>query len=143
MADKKIQYLNSENINFIIVHCSDTPDKKDLSALEIHKMHISFGWDGIGYHKIIKRSGTVENGRPEYWIGAHTKGLNHKSLGICLIGRNKFTKKQFGTLEKTLKNWLVRYPKAKIIGHRDAIKTKKTCPNFDVVSWCKGKGLIT
>ena len=37
-------------------------------------MHLKFGWDGIGYHKIINRSGKIENGRPEYWIGAHVKG---------------------------------------------------------------------
>jgi len=33
-------------------------------------MHLKFGWDGIGYHKIINRSGKAENGRPEYLIGA-------------------------------------------------------------------------
>ena len=49
-------------------------------------MHLKFGWDGIGYHKVIKRSGKVENGHPEYWIGAHVKGKNSISLGVCLIG---------------------------------------------------------
>ena len=42
-------------------------------------MHLNFGWDGIGYHKIIRRDGTLENGRPEFWVGAHTYGLNEKS----------------------------------------------------------------
>ena len=45
--------LNKENINFLIVHCSDTPDTQNLTAIDIHKMHLGFGWDGIGYHKII------------------------------------------------------------------------------------------
>ena len=53
----------------------------DLRAIDIHKMHLEFGWDGIGYHKIINRSGKIENGRPEYWIGAHVKGKNQISLG--------------------------------------------------------------
>ena len=141
MRDKINQHLNSENIVFLIIHCSDTPDNQNLNALDIHNMHLGFGWEGIGYHKIIKRNGLVENGRPEFWIGAHTKGLNNKSLGVCLIGRTKFTKKQFLTLEKVLKNWLAKYPKAKIIGHRNAIKTEKTCPNFDVINWCKSRGL--
>ena len=141
MRDKKKMHLNKEDINFLIIHCSDTPDNEDLNAADIHKMHLSFGWEGIGYHKIIKRNGLVENGRPEFWIGAHTFSVNHKSLGVCLIGRNKFTKKQFITLEKVLGIWLVKYPKAKIIGHKDAIKTKKTCPNFDVAIWCKERGL--
>ena len=84
--------LNAENIELLIIHCSDTPDTNDIGASQIHKMHLNFGWEGIGYHKIIKRSGQVENGRPEFWVGAHVKGLNHKSLGVCLIGRKNFTK---------------------------------------------------
>jgi len=141
MKDKNKKILNEKNIKFLVVHCSDTNDSENLNALDIHNMHLSFGWEGIGYHKIIKRSGVVENGRPEFWIGAHTKGINSISLGICLIGRSKFTKKQFNSLEKVLRNWLSKYPKAKIVGHRNAILTEKTCPNFDVLSWCKKIGL--
>ena len=77
--------LKYDDIKYLIIHCSDTPNTLDLSAKDIHKMHIGFGWDGIGYHKIIRRNGVLENGRPEFWIGAHTYGLNDKSLGICLI----------------------------------------------------------
>ena len=62
-------------------------------------MHLSFGWDGIGYHKIILRNGNIQNGRPEYWVGAHVKGLNKISLGVCLIGRKKFTDNQFKSLK--------------------------------------------
>ena len=79
----------------------------------------------------------MENGRPEYWIGAHVKGKNDISLGVCLIGRDNFTKNQFKSLERVLKKWKKLYPNAKIVGHRDTGKTKKTCPNFDVRSWYK------
>lgn len=127
--------LKDKDIEFLIVHCSDTPDAKDIGAIDIHKMHISFGWDGIGYHKIIRRDGQTENGRPEYWVGAHTYGLNKKSLGVCLIGSTKFTSKQLISLRKILDKWILNYPQAKIIGHRDAIKTSKTCPNFNVKQW--------
>ena len=131
--------LINENIKLLVVHCSDTKNSMNLSAIDIHKMHIGFGWDGIGYHKIIKRSGEIENGRPEYWIGAHVKGKNNISLGVCLIGRDSFTKKQFKSLEKVLKNWKLLYPKAKIVGHKDTGNTLKTCPNFDVITWSKNK----
>lgn len=87
--------LDAKDIKFLIVHCSDTPDQEDIGALEIHKMHLGFGWEGIGYHKIIRRNGKIENGRPEYWIGAHVYGKNTQSLGVCLIGKNSFSKKQF------------------------------------------------
>ena len=138
MIDNENKILNPLNINLLVVHCSDTPNhlSSNISASYIHNMHLNFGWDGIGYHKIISRNGKVENGRPDYWIGAHVKGKNKISLGVCLIGQNKFTKKQFQSLEKVLKNWKKLYPKAKILGHRDAHYTKKTCPNFDVAEWC-------
>lgn len=122
-------------VNTLVVHCSDTPDDEDISAIDIHNMHIGFGWNGIGYHKIIKRDGLVENGRPEYWVGAHVKGKNHDTLGVCLIGKNKFTKKQFVSLKIVLKEWKKKYPQASILGHYQVTLTKKTCPNFNVKKW--------
>ena len=131
--------ITLEDIKFLVVHCSDTKNNLKIGAREIHKMHLKFGWDGIGYHKVITRSGKIENGRPEFWIGAHVKGKNKISLGVCLIGRNKFTSKQFFSLEKLLRKWKTVYPLAKIVGHCDTGNTEKTCPNFDVISWSKNK----
>ena len=129
--------LNSQKIKLLVIHCSDTDNNDHITSRDIHKMHLDFGWQGIGYHKIILRCGKIENGRPEYWIGAHVKGKNDISLGVCLIGRNKFTKKQFFSLEKIIKKWKSLYPKAKIVGHCDTGNTEKTCPNFDVIEWSK------
>ena len=103
-------------------------------------MHLSFGWDGIGYHKVICRDGSIQNGRPEYWKGAHVKSINQCSLGVCLIGRKNFTIDQFNSLEKVLSEWKKKYSSSIIIGHRDAVLTHKTCPNFDVQKWCKDRG---
>ena len=133
--------LDTKNIRYLVVHCSDTENKKKLSAIDIHQMHLSFGWNGIGYHKVILRGGQIENGRPEYWVGAHVKGYNEVSLGVCLIGRDNFTKKQMFSLEQILKQWKYKYPKAQIIGHHDIGNTTKTCPNFNVLNWIKEKGL--
>ena len=44
--------LSPEDIKLLVIHCSNTPDQKDIGASEIHQMHLNFGWDGIGYHKI-------------------------------------------------------------------------------------------
>ena len=131
--------LVPKNVKLLVVHCSDSEDNKTFTAIDIHKMHLSFGWDGIGYHKIINRSGKIENGRPEYWVGALVKGKNYNSLGVCLIGRHKFTIKQFISLEKVLRRWKCLYPEAKIVGHRDTGNTDKTCPNFDVKTWIEDK----
>ena len=134
-----IKLLNKENIQFLVVHCSDTEDNWVTS--DIHKLHLEFGWDGIGYHKVIEKSGKIVDGRPEYWVGSHVKGYNDKSLGVCLIGKGNFNKKQLESLKKTLKNWKSIYTEATILGHRDVVHTHKTCPNFDVKKWCKNQSL--
>ena len=132
---KESNLLKKNDVKYIIVHCSDTNNND--TAIDIHKLHISFGWDGIGYHKVILRNGKIENGRPEFWKGAHAYEYNDKSVGVCLIGKNKFTLKQQKSLKKILTIWKKQYPLSKIIGHRDLPNTNKTCPNFDVKSWCE------
>ena len=141
MTDKIRHNLIKHDIKLLIVHCSDTPNDSKLNASDIHKMHLGFGWDGIGYHKIILRNGHIENGRPEYWVGAHTYGKNEISLGVCLIGRDKFSKEQYFSLKLLLKEWKNKYKNAMVQGHRDSIKTNKTCPNFDVIKWCSENGI--
>lgn len=133
--------LDPSAIQHLVVHCSDTPDDEPIGAREIHQMHLGFGWHGVGYHRVITRTGDVEMARPDYWQGAHVYGHNEISLGVCLIGRHTFTDAQFNALETILKQWLEQYPQASICGHRDFSYTDKTCPNFDVASWCASRGL--
>ena len=136
MIENNLSMLKKENIQYLVVHCSDTPNEENLNATDIHQMHLGFGWNGIGYHKVILRNGEIQNGRPEYWVGAHVKGKNLNSLGVCLIGRDNFTKYQFNSLEEVLKLWKKTSPLAIIEGHCDTQSTSKTCPNFDVKKWC-------
>ena len=133
--------LKADNIRYLVVHCADTSDEQQLDARDIHRMHLGFGWHGVGYHRIICRDGSVQNGRPDFWIGAHVKGFNEVSLGVCLIGRNNFTNAQFNSLENLLREWKNDYPAAVICGHCDFDYTDKTCPNFDVAKWCQKIGL--
>ena len=133
--------LKAENIRYLVVHCADTPDDQPLDASDIHQMHLGFGWNGIGYHRVICRDGRIEHGRPDCWIGAHVKGFNEVSLGVCLIGREDFTDAQFAALETVLRDWRDAYPDAEICGHRDFDYTDKNCPNFNVGQWCEKIGL--
>ncbi len=133
--------LNPADIQFLVVHCSATPDNDPIGASQIHDMHQGFGWHGIGYHRVINRDGIIEQGRPDYWQGAHVYGHNEISLGVCLIGCTQFTDKQFDALEQVLRAWRETYPTASICGHRDFSYTDKTCPNFDVALWCEKRGL--
>ena len=127
--------LDPDAIDMLVVHCSDTPDDQPVGARDIQEMHLGFGWHGIGYHQVICRDGTREAGRPEYWRGAHARGANDRSLSVCLIGRTTFTEAQMNSLGALLDEWRTRYPHARVLGHRDAVETHKTCPNFDVESW--------
>ena len=120
-----------------IIHCSDSPHNRGDNAETIHRWHLANGWDGIGYHYVILEDGTVENGRPEYWKGAHAKGHN-KAIGICLIGINEFTHAQFISLEKLLKDR--KFKNNEIVGHYEVSKNK-TCPNFNVKTFLLSIGL--
>ena len=133
--------LEPHAVRHLVVHCSATPDAEDIGAREIHAMHLGFGWHGIGYHRVVRRDGRVEAGRPDCWIGAHVRGHNAVSLGVCLIGCETFTDAQMDSLELVLRFWRETYPQATVCGHRDFPTTDKTCPNFDVAAFCAQRQL--
>ena len=70
-------------INKIILHCSATPEDRDVKAETIKKWHTDKGWSDVGYHYIIELDGRLKTGRPIERIGAHCKGHNNDSLGVC------------------------------------------------------------
>ena len=75
--------------------------------------------------QIINKNGDLENGRPEFWKGAHVYGHKYESLGICLIGKGDFDKKQFNTLKELLISpWKKKISFCKIIRHKDFKNTK-------------------
>lgn len=136
-------------INRIIVHCSDTPPHMDIGAAEIWRWHTQDkGWSDIGYHYVIRRNGVVEAGRPLHKIGAHAKGHNSDSIGVCLIGgRNWFnyTYKQLGMLMDLViglasgvvgqNSGIEVSDSVEIIGHNEV--SSKPCPRFDVGEFFK------
>lgn len=71
-------------IKRIIIHHSATEDG-DVESF--HRYHIQHnGWYGVGYHYVIKRNGTIQQGRSLTTVGAHCSGNNADSIGICLVG---------------------------------------------------------
>lgn len=93
------------------------------SAQDIDNWHKNNGWSGIGYHYFVRKDGSIYRGRPEWALGAHVSGMNNCSLGICAEG-NYDTEKTMPTAQKAailtlIKDVLSRYPKAKVVGHRD------------------------
>lgn len=136
------------NITHIIVHCADTYAGMDIGVDEIRKWHVEGnGWDDVGYHYIIRRNGIVEKGRDDNVSGAHARGMNANSLGVCLVGGKgedgspvvNFTASQWEALRELCLNLKFMH-NANIIGHCDVPGTSKTCPNFNVIEWSKGLG---
>lgn len=139
-------------IKRLVVHCSATSPHMDIGKDEINKWHLMRGFTptptspAIGYHKVIRRNGVIEDGRPEERIGAHAQGYNKDSLAVCLVGgvaadnqtpENNFTPAQFESLKTVLKDWVKRYGNVEICGHRDLPDVHKACPSFDVVTWVR------
>ena len=129
------------SINEIIVHCADTPEGRDNTVADITRWHKDRGFRTIGYHYVIYRDGSIHNGRPIEEIGAHCKGHNAHSIGICYIGgKSADGKKHIDTRTPEQKEALLsllrllkaRYPNAQIYGHRDF--SSKPCPCFDARS---------
>lgn len=125
-------------IKEIIIHCADTPEGRNDKAADIDRWHKQRGFDRIGYHYVIDLDGTIEYGRDTDCIGAHCKGHNTNSIGICYIGgsdrdtlkpKDTRTDEQKASLVLLLKYLRQRYPDAKIYGHRDF--SDKPCPSFD------------
>lgn len=63
-----------KSVDYIVVHCSNTPANKDIGVEEIDKKHREQGWRHIGHHVVIRRDGTVEFGRPLDTPGATCGG---------------------------------------------------------------------
>lgn len=138
-------------VNEIIVHCSATrrewmADKSLEEQIdEIRRWHVNGnGWSDIGYHYVIGRNGRVLPARPLERVGAHVKGHNTGTIGICLIGGHgsaetdqfldHFTKKQDETLRTVIDNLMIRYPSIKkVSGHNQY--SAKACPGFFVPEW--------
>lgn len=128
-------------INEIIVHCSYTKPSMDIGSDWIRKVHLKKGWKDIGYHYVIRRDGLIDHGRKVEIIGAHCKGKNRHSIGICLVGgmsednhaENNFTEAQFDRLRKVVKDLKTQFLDiTKVSGHCDY--ANKACPCFDVNS---------
>ena len=126
--------MNFEDVKYIVVHCSDSPQGRGDNAATIHRWHLEKGWDGIGYHRVILEDGTVEHGRPLYWKGAHVGAQNSRSVGVCLIGDGIYTHEQYAALRTLIFELLEQFPAAAVVGHCD-LDINKTCPQFDVKTW--------
>ena len=137
-------------IDLIVIHCTATEAGKEYTVEEITKWHQARGFRTIGYHFLIHLNGTISNGRSINEIGAHAKGYNRRSIGICYIGGllhgepfDTRTPAQIESIRLLVKVIQSIFP-SRIVGHRDlsvdlngdGIVSKsewmKQCPCFNV-----------
>ena len=133
--------------NYLVIHCSATRADQEITAEHIRRWHVDDnGWSDIGYHWVIERDGKIQHGRHAQSQGAHVRGHNHESIGICLVGgmaengdpEDNFTPEQWLVLEMLIEVLQVRYPAARVVGHY-YFTPYKTCPNFVVEQWVQVK----
>lgn len=72
------------NIDSIIVHCSATKAGQDFTAADIDCWHRERGFNGIGYHYVVRLDGKLEKGRDVSLAGAHCKGWNKEVSGYVI-----------------------------------------------------------
>ena len=128
-------------IDLIVVHCSATCCNKPYPVTALIRDHRDrFGF--TGYHYYITRDGQTYQTRHEQLIGAHAKGYNQHSIGVCYEGGldehgnvdDTRTPKQKRALLKLLRRLKKAHPDARILGHRDLPNVHKDCPCFDALT---------
>lgn len=149
---KFTEYEERPTTEVIVIHHAGFPDgDKDSSAEEIHKFHQEVnGWAGIGYHFVIRKDGTIEQGRKLSAVGAHALHHNKNSIGICVAGNFNLAKPRHEQMDslKLLTAWLCQkyklnpMKKGVIVGHRNLNDT--SCPGDNLYKkldelryWCR------
>ena len=126
-------------IDLIVIHCSATREDVAYTEKDLARDHRARGFTGIGYHFYIRKNGDIRTTRSMEKPGAHAKGHNAHSIGICYEGgldvhgepkdtRTSWQKHSMRVLVRTL---LRDYPNSRVCGHRD-LGAAKACPCFDV-----------
>ena len=139
-------------INLIVIHSSATREDRTLTPDDLELQHRRRGFNGTGYHYYIRKDGTVCLTRAVERIGAHVKGFNSESIGICYEGgldcrghpADTRTPEQHTVLRLLVRQLKERFPGCRVCGHRDLSPDRngngeiepeewiKACPCFEV-----------
>ena len=125
-------------IDKIILHCTATPEGREVTVADVTAWHKERGFRTIGYHYLVYLDGTVVRGRREEEIGAHCLGQNAGSIGVCYVGgldsrgnpKDTRTAAQRVALRNLVEGLQRRYPQATLHGHNEF--AAKACPCFKI-----------
>ena len=130
----------ARSVSLLIIHCSATLPDQRVTVQDIDRWHRQRGFSCIGYHFYITVDGTIWTGRPLSQVGAHCKGYNAHSIGICYEGGldeegrpcDTRTLLQKAALVALINKLRELYPAADVVGHND-LNLHKACPCFCAV----------
>ena len=152
--------MSKRVVNQIVIHCTATPIDVDYTFEKLIDDHKARGFNACGYHRYIKRDGTIYIGRHFDKVGAHAgKGHNLKSIGISYEGgiiaggnaskpkhaKDTRTQAQKDAIVKCIKEAMAYGNITSIVGHRDLSPDLdgdgivepnewiKQCPCFDAI----------
>lgn len=144
----------SREITEVVAHWTDTYTNKNIGSEELHDIHNALGLNGIAYHYVIRRDGSLQRGRPLKITGQHAavNGHDKYSIGIAFVGgyncptgtpnpeaylsAKSLTRSQMNTFEMFCKAFYSSRPGGQILGHND-IDLKENDPGFDVIEYVK------
>lgn len=148
-------------LKYLVIHCTATPDGREVSSDEIRKWHTAplskggRGWKQVGYTDMIHLDGRVErlvnnneDANVDPWeVTNGAAGYNSVSRHVVYVGgvtrqgipRDTRTTAQREALKKYVLDFHKKHPDVKIVGHNQL--AAKACPSFDVPKWLKEIGL--
>lgn len=144
-------------IKYLVIHCTATPEFREVTADQIHHWHLDpppagRGWHQVGYTDMFHLSGAVErlvqNNEDEFvdpWeLTNGTVGINTISRHIVYVGglasdaktpKDTRTVFQRDAMTTYIKQFIVKNPHILIAGHNQF--AAKACPSFDVAKYLK------
>ena len=143
-------------IQFLVIHCTATPEGREVSSAEIRHWHTDAppagrGWSQVGYTDLFHINGGVErmvanneDSNVDSWeITNGATGKNTISRHIVYAGgmdaqmlKTKDTRSimQKEAMRKYVVGFHAKNPDVKIVGHH-YFEPGKACPSFDVQKW--------
>lgn len=147
--------LIKRGVIFLIVHSTETFNNQYLTSTDIHRNHIDLGFEGIQYHYVIRKDGTVERGLPADRVSQSSpRDFRNFTIDIALVGGinassgvenpdeyrsiESYTRAQMDTLESLIDSFYRKYPGGIVHGH-DQIEEGVDDPHFDVSRYVRNR----
>lgn len=149
-------------MQYLVIHCTATPEGREVSAAEIRRWHTApvsqggRGWKQVGYTDMVHLDGRIErladnneDANVDPWeVTNGAAGYNSVSRHIVYVGgcdnhlapKDTRTEAQREALKRYVEDFHARFPQVKIVGHHE-LNPGKACPSFDVPTWLRSIGI--